>query len=459
MMGNTHVVTATYGDTVTFEADVANGYLFGGWYADNILLSKENPYDHTVTGNVSLTAKAAVEVNLDIAYEDNRADKTTPIDNTCSLSFDGESVIVPYRFEVILGKSFSYALSLGALVAGEVDTWKFDAWYSGNTKLQYRKDDTITPNAAITMTAKVTSAPILRTLSVRFVNEETNDEIAISEDAVNILPEPASINIDGSTVSFTINGTQEMRLTFADEVETGESLAFSKVVIGGKEFFDPVFDYLVNDDISATAYYGSTGERTTSIDFADESDRTMGEIVLEGMTSNEEPTPIAVTKNRGESVGIMAMSKNGYRFVGWYLNAIGIGDPYIKDGSVQLKVTTNRTLFAKFVQDPNAVYEWEGSSENKMMVWRSKTYEASKPFNPSACRVDTTGYPVALLSVEMFSAPDREPTAVAKLTNVQSQNARRLPIRRMERYMQVAVRNDEEVDIILVGTSMGGLAV
>ena len=459
MMGNTHVVTATYGDEVTFEADVDDGYSFGGWYADGALVSTDNPYKHTVVGSINLAAKAKVAVTLGIEHIDNREEKPTSIANSCTLAVNGATVEkVPYTFDVVLGESFSYVLTLGSLIAGG-ETWKFDAWYSGNTKLQYRKDDTVTPTVALSMTAKVTSAPIQRTLSVRFVNEETKDEIAVSEDVVKISPESSSISVGASTVSFVIDGTQEVQLKFIDEIQSDESLAFSKVVIGETEISDPIFNYLVNDNIYATAYYGSTGERITSIDFADESDRTMGEIVLEGMTSNEEPTPIAITKNRGESVGIMAMSKNGYRFVGWYLNAIGIGDPYIKDGSIQLKVTTNRTLFAKFVQDPNAVYEWEGSSENKMMVWRSKTYEASKPFNPSACRVDTTGYPVALLSVEMFSAPDREPTAVAKLTNVQSQNARRLPICRMERYVQVAVSNDEEVDIILVGTSMGGLAI
>ena len=185
----------------------------------------------------------------------------------------------------------------------------------------------------------------------------------------------------------------------------------------------------------------------------------MGEIVIDGKTSATEAMPISIVKNRGEEVAITARSKNGYKFVGWYLNASGIGDPYVKSAAVSLKVTTNRTLFAKFVQDPNAVYEWEGSNENKMMTWRSKTYEATKPFNPSACRVDTTGYPVWKMSVEMFSAPDGAPTAIATLTNVRSQDSRRLPIRRMERYMQVAMENNNEVDAVFVGTSMGGLAV
>jgi hypothetical protein len=457
-MGNTYVVTATYGDEVAFEAEVVDGYSFGGWYDGEALVSADNPYKHTVVGDINLVAKAKVAVSLGISYDDNRDDTATPIEETCSLAINGETVEVPHKFDVILGESFSYTLTLGELTAGG-ETWKFDAWYSGDTKLQYRKDDMVTPTAALSMTAKVTSAPIQRTLSISFVNEETGNEIEVSEEVIKISPETGSKNIEGSTVSFIIDGTQEVQLVFTDEIQSAESLAFSKVVIGEDEISDPIFNYFVNDDISATAYYGSLGKRNTSIDFAEASDRTMGEITIDGKSSEDMPTPIVTTKDRGEIIELTARPKNGYKFIGWYIFVDGIGDPYLKDASISLKVTTNRTLFAKFVQDPSAVYEWEGSSENKMMTWRSKTYEASKPFNPSACRVDTTGYPVASLSIEMFSAPDSAPTTVANLTNVKSQNARRLPIRRMERYMQVAVSNDDEVNIILVGTSMGGLAI
>lgn len=456
-IGNLNVLTATYGDTVTFEADVTNNYQFGGWYADNVLISADNPYNHTVNGNINLVAKAKVSVNLSIEHINNSED-IEPI-NSCSLIVDEIEVPIPYSLDVILGESFSYALLLGALTAETSETWKFDAWYSGEIALPYRKDDTITPTANLSMTARVTSAPIERTLSVSFVNEETSGSVNVTDNAIKISPAPKSKVVDGSTVTFVFEGTQEVQITFTDEIAATESLAFSKVVIGGVKITDSVFTYLLNGDIEAIAYYGSEGERTTSIDFATGSDRTMGEIVIDGNSSVTEAMPISVIKNRGEEVTITAQSKNGYKFVGWYIIAGGIGDPYIKGATVSLKVTTNRTLYAKFVQDPNAVYEWEGSNENKMMTWRSKTYESTKPFNPSACRVDTTGYPVWKMSVEMFSAPDATPTAVATLANVRSQDSRRLPIRRMERYMQVAMENNNEVDAVFIGTSMGGLAI
>ena len=114
-----------------------------------------------------------------------------------------------------------------------------------------------------------------------------------------------------------------------------------------------------------------------------------------------------------------------------------------------------RHFYAKFVHDTNAIYKWEGLAENKTMKWRSKVYAASRPFDPTTARVDGIGYSVAL-TVDMFSAP----TAVAptsgpahKVIEVHSQNSRRLPKNRPERYMQLEIQSDDEVDYLAVGTS------
>lgn len=52
--------TAYYGDTVTFNCTVDEGYEFKGWYSDEgltQLVSESNPYTHSVTGNVTLYPK------------------------------------------------------------------------------------------------------------------------------------------------------------------------------------------------------------------------------------------------------------------------------------------------------------------------------------------------------------------------------------------------------------------
>lgn len=57
--------TAYYGDTVTFNCTVDEGYEFKGWYSDEgltQLVSESNPYTHSVTGSVTLYPK--VEIKL-----------------------------------------------------------------------------------------------------------------------------------------------------------------------------------------------------------------------------------------------------------------------------------------------------------------------------------------------------------------------------------------------------------
>jgi uncharacterized repeat protein (TIGR02543 family) len=52
--------TAYYGDTVTFNCTVDEGYEFNGWYSDEELtqlVSEANPYTHSMTGNVTLYPK------------------------------------------------------------------------------------------------------------------------------------------------------------------------------------------------------------------------------------------------------------------------------------------------------------------------------------------------------------------------------------------------------------------
>lgn len=200
-----------------------------------------------------------------------------------------------------------------------------------------------------------------------------------------------------------------------------------------------------------------TGEVTVSVAYAQLSDESMGDVYIDGAKG----AGAAVTKNIGSTASIVAVPKNGFRFIGWYANVEAQGDKLSGDQSFDYTMMQNVPLFAKFAKAERSLCKWEGGDEPKTMTWRSKTYEASKPFNPSACRVDARGYPPSSrleLTVDMFSASDAAATATAKLVNIASQNARRLPVRRMERYMQVEVVADCEVDAVLVGTSMGGLA-
>jgi hypothetical protein len=174
---------------------------------------------------------------------------------------------------------------------------------------------------------------------------------------------------------------------------------------------------------------------------------------------------------RGGTVTFSAEAYPGFNFVGWYVkeNFSAQSDLYSMSNDVEVRITSDITLYAAFIQDSggpnNAICEWEGSGVNKTMEWKSKVYVGAKPFNPATCRIDACGYgkdgkdTVLELTVSGFSSPDSKPTSSATLTAVTSQDAKRLPRLRSERYMQIGVKADVEIDAIIVGTSMGGLAV
>ena len=202
------------------------------------------------------------------------------------------------------------------------------------------------------------------------------------------------------------------------------------------------------------------------IAFADGSDSTMGELSIDGGSELSIVKPYTEDEDTGEPttyITLNAVAKNGYVFLGWYENAAGQGDA-VKTPEYTFPLTEDVTLYARFAQNDHSICEWEGSNTPKALVWRSKTYAASKPFNPSSCRVDGLGYPpskLVELTVDMYSAPDvdAKPTASTTLTNIADQDARRLPVRRMERYMQVQIKANVEIDTLLVGTSMEGIAL
>ena len=164
------------------------------------------------------------------------------------------------------------------------------------------------------------------------------------------------------------------------------------------------------------------------------------------------------TVDQGNTVTINAVPLNGYRFDGWY-----VGEQRI-DGagsSYSFVPTADIALQARFTEDVAAIFLWEGSDEPKRMTWTSKVYVTPRPFDPVAARVDAAGYPVDL-TVRTYSSPDKAnplPVRDHELTSqnplaVQSQDGRRLPRMRPERYLRVSVESYHEVDAVVVGTNM-----
>lgn len=276
----------------------------------------------------------------------------------------------------------------------------------------------------------------------------------------------AQLAIDGATVS----------VPYSAEVTLGDSFSFLVEATAPDTYFlgwfapggdIPLPDYgssgtvTPSAAIDMTARFGDVDPTLPvmiTVAYADGSDSTRGTFSIDGGTAT------TVQKTYRDTVVLETIPKNGYLFAGWFLNAAGQGTPAATTPKVEMLATLSRTYYARFAQNDHSICEWEGSKTPKALVWRSKTYAASKPFNPSACRVDGLGYPpskLVELTVDMFSAPDvnAKPTASTTLTNIANQDARRLPVRRMERYMQVQIKANAEIDTLLVGTSMEGLAI
>ncbi len=157
------------------------------------------------------------------------------------------------------------------------------------------------------------------------------------------------------------------------------------------------------------------------------------------------------------SVTLSAIPANGYVFSGWFASAAATGTADSTSSSYTITVATTLTLYAKFVQDSDAIYKWQGDSVNKMLSWRSKRYVATKPFNPVCAKVFSGVYPAAL-NLFMSGPPDSPSLTPTVAVSARNQNGFRLPMARPEKYMEIEVQVSGEVTEVVVSTSMGGLA-
>nr|DAI23254.1 MAG TPA: INTERNALIN B BINDING, LEUCINE RICH REPEAT.2A [Caudoviricetes sp.] len=469
MVDNGIAQEATYGDTVEYRATLATGVdaVFDGWFDGNALVSTANPYVHSVAGSVTLVAKAKVSVILNLHYGDNEHEQS------CSLNVNESSYVLNTPFDVTLGSSFSFELFLGALASGGAEHWKLDSWYNANdtyrnNPLAYGTSGTISPTSNLSLVADVTSQVLVKTVKVLLKNDE-NQSAIVAANALTTYPVADVKDYDPITgeYTFSFNGSKQVRISSVETITVGETvLAFSGFNDSGVVHTEPDYlFFLTSANKSITSLYGSTGTRRITLGYGSangvDGNRTMGTFSIvetddpQGYISDDAQY---ADIHRGSHIVIVATPKNGYKFGGWYTTKEISGTAYLVGTTSTMVVTTDRSLYAWFVKDPNAVYEWEGGSDSKSLEWRSKTYVATRPFNPSCCRIDTEGYPVIEFDVDMFSAPDTAATSRSVITNVASQEARRLPVRRMERYLQVCVKNDHEVDAIFVGTNMAELA-
>lgn len=241
-----------------------------------------------------------------------------------------------------------------------------------------------------------------------------------------------------------------------------------KTYIGREEFDNPdgtiystelSAEHIVSGNEVFVATYMTSLPAKASLRYVEGSSFAVGVIRLNPIGANAEQREDLVSGDftPGTEVTAVAIPKNGYVFTGWYSEAAGINQKSHDSNYTFVKDSAAETIYAKFSQDVNAVYKWEGEDANKMMVWRSRRTQFAQPINLSSAAVCADGYPLHL-KVAYASAPD--PAAdgwkEGEIT-VNNQDPRRLPMLRPERYVEVEVRSDKPVLRVAVASSMAGL--
>ena len=494
-----------------YSADPADPIEFAGWYDENeILKSEDDTYTITnITKDINVYAKLRVPVVIRAHYEGDGVSAG----NASIAVKEGSEVVYntiinfPYITKITLGNS----ISIKAQTLDE--TAHFSGWF------YYGGDDSTPFGSSLEWSAEntweVDSA--IYNIIARFKNSADVYYVAICE-------RDAETKAMANTITFTTNATSAQN----DEIREIEEDAYKNATKSSDSFAENAVFLEVTDPqrLVITAYstsemcgsfmlckppssnlvllkeFPSTNKQTQLsvasvvnadyIYYFDKGDSSRVVIIVEAQIDNNGDTKTVMGSVRvgsaassvevkqkigekiiqesgkfvvGRTATIYAFAENGYEFDGWYV------DEDKKDAEAVYSFTPtseqdNTSYVAKFRRAEYALYEWEGAQENKLMTWRSKVYELSKPANLTSVRIDAQGYDNMEFKSATFSAPNAVATQVVNFkyisesnnTRISSQTMRRLPQRRPERYFQVEVKNDAEVDAIIVGTSGEGLA-
>ena len=89
---------------------------------------------------------------------------------------------------------------------------------------------------------------------------------------------------------------------------------------------------------------------------------------------------------------LSAMPFSGYSFIGWFdANGTKVHD-YPEYTTTVAASGAQYSYTAKFDMDTVAVFEWEGTTQNKLLTWKSKRFSTEVPFNPNGARLLADGY-------------------------------------------------------------------
>jgi uncharacterized repeat protein (TIGR02543 family) len=474
----------SYGWYVRLEATASGGDAFRGWYKNGVLASTESTMTVQITDVTAFVAKFGNTVAVSAADDKG----TATVEGAASYGFT-------YGDEV-------------TIKATPVEGFYFASWTKdGVVQNGWSAEYSFIPTGATTLVANFTSteAPIYLKLSngsnsgfgeltlavpsgfTATPMTKSEWESAVEQAHAPAISDPLVTLGDtsaGADSYWEISGqcdvTVNCEVLVANATFTKWTASYFKtyktIIIDPKNpvlvfGYDTPIDsgttqhavISVTNHCKITAGYYMPGPKQVLLYYATGCDY-MG--VIEGSPRTLNYTagpPITFDVNEGDAFTAIALAANGYKFDGWYSGAAAAAGQLVSTEAQFTQtmdtITTPsvNTLYAKFSQDTDAVYEWEGSAVNKMMTWRSKRYVSTRPVNMSSARLYADGYPVTLV-VYKSSSPDA-PMNDANVAGIiiGNQDARRLPMRRPEKYIEIEVRGNKPITDVAVSTAMEGL--
>jgi uncharacterized repeat protein (TIGR02543 family) len=453
-----------YGASVKLTAAAASGDVFIGWYLQSgglvtteLITTINCVVDTTYIAKFGSTAAVAVHTATGAT-----AQSTATVENA-----GGTSSIEVVTFTY--GEQVSYAVNA-------LEGWFFKGWYEGGMlRPDLAEEFSITPTAALSLSALVEDSSTV--FYVKMMNEAAGYGALAMVSGSEAMTAASDWKAEAETVFGEIDLLTEKCFKF-EAVETvaigctvTASLAAFKEFkmiprlyvesswVDGDETAIPVATQnavVLSRHCTLKATYWTPTPTAITLDFVTGCGIDMGVFGFNRAGLNEVVgVSFQAEFTQGSEVFIIAVAKSGYKFAGWYTTAAGTVQ-VSPNSEHQITVTISATsYFAKFVQDDNAIYQFEGSQDTKMLVWQSRRLMSSRPFSPSAICVLADGYPLTA-TVKMASSPDAIDTRMMAVALL-SQDGRRLPLSRPERFAEVEIRSVHAVNSVTVSTSMEGV--
>lgn len=468
-------VTLRYGNTVTFTAsNVAPDHDFAGWYdAQGVLVSTSTEYNVILRKDIALRAKVKAHVSVEWGKFTDGTMGPDP-DSHGTLILGSQSAAMKAEGDFVLGSEVvvGYALPEG-------DGGSFGGWFEGDNRITLdslgngRFKYVVTGPAALyaTYNAQVEYSYV----SLHAHDENGDVDPSLGDFAMESAEGGKVVEMskeDWKTASrisqphgdgrfYRVAGVQAVKVRV---YKTG-SVPFSayewhSYLVSGTSPTPLAMNVEaeITKTIDGNCWLGVTFAAKTSRMVTARHDGDGVDVVARGTLELEDARDVERDVNGRYVSGlydddatatVVARPANGFKFAGWYSDETQVSTSARYSFTVN---GVNTTLTAKFEEDSMGIMLWEGSDENMEMEWTSKVYVTPKPFDPVTARVDATGYPVSL-DVGTMSSPAAVPTRPHPI-EVASQDGRRLPRMRPERFVRFTVRASHEIDAVVVGTNM-----